>query len=348
MEQGASSRCRSTRYGGRHLAGAGISKPADGHDFIVEWRAASCAFSIAAGYHGLTTNRTGAPSSGSTDPSPAIRLVVGGRRLRRAPAGGRRALTRPNHIAGVAHWRGGGHPVGAGTRHGRLPAGAKPAASAHRMQRLRRTEHLLEAPCQSMAAGVDVAAAPRSTPCLTSASSINGFRPSAVTAPCSAIQGAPLMNRKLDCRAALDTLIADIEQARASVHRLLHLAGRRRRRPYRRYRRAAAQRGVQCRVMVDDGSRALVHPRARLGSNSATPASGCWRSVGNPRWRYRFSAPTCAPSQIVVIDNRHHPIAAARTAPIRNSRVKPEFAPWIDILLRPRRADRAPAARPCS
>jgi len=85
-----------------------------------------------------------------------------------------------------------------------------------RMQRLRRTEHLLEAPKHDDAAAVDVA--PRINALFDLCRSINGFRPvGGNRVALLGHPGAPIDEPKLDCRAALDTLIADIEQARETV-----------------------------------------------------------------------------------------------------------------------------------
>ena len=204
-----------------------------------------------------------------------------------------------------------------------------------RMQRLRRTEHLLEAPKHDDAAAVDVA--PRINALFDLCRSINGFRPvGGNRVALLGHPGAPIDEPKLDCRAALDTLIADIEQARETVHIAVYIwlddgAGGR----IADAVAAAARRGVQCRVMVDAlGSRAFTRgPRWKQLGDAGVRLLETLDDIA--RWRhFAFSrADLRDHRKIVVIDNRIAYCGSQNCADPEFA-VKPEFAPWIDILLR--------------
>ena len=277
------------RYRGRHLAGAGEVESRLTARCIVEWEAPPrAAFSIATGYHGLATNHPHSQGAAMWlqlihrhDLAGwlwAVAVFV-------APAGGRPRDDPPQSHAGVARGVGGGHPVGAGTRHGRHLL-LETSIGRTRMQRLRRTEHLLEAPSTTMPRPSMSRRA--STPCSTSAvRSTVSARSAATASPCSAIRARRSMNQaRLPRR--LDTLIADIEQARETVHIAVYIwlddgaGGTASPMPSPPRHR----RGVQCRVMVDAlGSRAFTRgPRWKQLGDAGV------RHAGNAR-RHRALAP---------------------------------------------------------
>ena len=204
-----------------------------------------------------------------------------------------------------------------------------------RMKRLRRMERLLEAPKNDDAGVVD--ARPRINALFDLCHSINGFRP--VGGNRIALLGhpdAPIDQPKLDCRAAIDTLIADIEQARQHVHIAFYIwldddAGGR----VADAVAAAAQRGVQCRVMVDAlGSRAFAN--GQRWQQLADAGVKLLRTLDDiSRWHhFAFSrADLRDHRKIVVIDNRIAYCGSQNCAD-PEFRIKPEFAPWIDLLLR--------------
>lgn len=204
-----------------------------------------------------------------------------------------------------------------------------------RMERLRRAERLLEAPKADDASVIDVP--PRINALFDLCHSINGFRP--VGGNRIALlghPGAPIDQPKLDCRAAIDALIADIEQAREHVHIAFYIwldddAGGR----VADAVAAAARRGVQCRVMVDAlGSRAFVNgSRWRQLADAGVKLLRTLDDIS--RWRhFAFSrADLRDHRKIVVIDNRIAYCGSQNCAD-PEFRVKPEFAPWIDLLLR--------------
>ncbi len=204
-----------------------------------------------------------------------------------------------------------------------------------RMERLRRTERLLEAPKNDDAAVVDVP--PRINALFDLCHSINGFRP--VASNRIALLGhphAPNDQPKLDCRAAIDTLIADIEQAQEHVHIAFYIwldddAGGR----VADAVSAAARRGVQCRVMVDAlGSRTFTQgPRWRQLRDAGVKLLKTLNDIA--RWRhFAFSrADLRDHRKIVVIDNCIAYCGSQNCAD-PEFEVKPRFAPWIDMLLR--------------
>lgn len=205
-----------------------------------------------------------------------------------------------------------------------------------RMIRLRRTQRLLEAPKHDDDTGtVDVR--PRINALFDLCHSINGFRP--VGGNRIALlghPGAPVDQPKLDCRAAIDTLIADIEQARQHVHIAFYIwlddgAGGR----VADAVANAARRGVQCRVMVDAlGSRPFIHgPRWKQLGDAGVKLLKTLDDVS--RWHhFAFSrADLRDHRKIVVIDNRIAYCGSQNCAD-PEFEVKPEFAPWIDMLLR--------------
>ena len=204
-----------------------------------------------------------------------------------------------------------------------------------RMQRLRRTERLLEVPKDDNTAAVDVT--PRINALFDLCRSINGFHP--VGGNHIALLGhpdAPIDQPKLDCRAAIDILIADIEQAQQHVHIAFYIwldddAGGR----VADAVSAAARRGVQCRVMVDAlGSRTFTHgPRWKQLDDAGVKLLKTLDDIS--RWRhFAFSrADLRDHRKIVVIDNRIAYCGSQNCAD-PEFRVKPKFAPWIDLLLR--------------
>ncbi|MCL7713428.1 cardiolipin synthase [Stenotrophomonas mori] len=139
-----------------------------------------------------------------------------------------------------------------------------------------------------------------------------------------------------DCRAALDTLVADIEQARESVHIAFYIwlddtAGGR----VADAVAAAARRGVACRVMVDAlGSRGFVG--GRRWKQLAAAGVKQLRTLDdiNRLQHIAFSRMDLRDHRkIVVIDNRIAYCGSQNCAD-PEFRVKAAHAPWIDLLLR--------------
>ena len=139
-----------------------------------------------------------------------------------------------------------------------------------------------------------------------------------------------------DCRAAIDALVGDIAQARQSVHIAFYIwldddAGGR----VADAVAAAAGRGVACRVMVDAlGSRAFIgSPRWAQLAQAGVKLLRTLDDL-NRLQHMAFSRMDLRDHRkIVVIDNRIAYCGSQNCAD-PEFRVKPRFAPWIDLLLR--------------
>ncbi len=169
------------------------------------------------------------------------------------------------------------------------------------------------------------------------AHSINGLQ--AVTGNRITLLGdadSPPADPRRDCRAALEALVADIEQARESVHIAFYIwlddgAGGRMADAVA----AAAQRGVACRVMVDAlGSRAFLEGRRWKQLRQAGVKLVRTLDDISRLQHMAFSRMDLRDHRkIVVIDNRIAYCGSQNCADAE-FRVKPRFAPWIDLLLR--------------
>ena len=147
---------------------------------------------------------------------------------------------------------------------------------------------------------------------------------------------APLNEPMRNAKAAMDTLIADISQARSTVHIAFYIwldddTGQRMAQAVE----AAARRGVVCRVMVDAlGSRAFLK----------SPLWGALAQAGVKqlatlddlnRWQhFAFSRMDLRDHRkLVVIDNRIAYCGSQNCAD-PEFRIKAKYAPWIDVLFR--------------
>ena len=206
-----------------------------------------------------------------------------------------------------------------------------------RLQRVR--QRLARLADTEVAQGVPgiAAALPDNAALFELASSINGFRPLAgnrITLLGAADGTAEQPMRH--CRAALDALVADIEQARQSVHIAFYIwlddgAGGR----VADAVAAAARRGVACRMMVDAlGSRAFIDgPRWKQLGEAGVKLLKTLDDI-NRLQHMAFSRMDLRDHRkMVVIDNRIAYCGSQNCAD-PEFRVKPAFAPWIDLLLR--------------
>ncbi|ARU04448.1 cardiolipin synthase [Comamonas serinivorans] len=137
-------------------------------------------------------------------------------------------------------------------------------------------------------------------------------------------------------RAAMNQLIADIEQAQVQVHIAFYIwldddTGTRMAQAVA----AAARRGVQCRVMVDAlGSRAF--RRSALWRELASAGVQLLATLDDVSrlWHMAFSRVDLRDHRkLVVIDNRIGYCGSQNCADPA-FRIKARFAPWIDLLLR--------------
>ena len=204
-----------------------------------------------------------------------------------------------------------------------------------RIKRLRDVEARMPLPADAEVAADAIS--PQFKPVFDLAQSINGFKPEAgnrivLLGDPSATPNTP----KLDSNAAIDALVADIEQSREHVHIGFyiwlddHNGGK-----VVDAVCAAAQRGVQCRVMVDAlGSRAFVHgPRWKQLRDAGVRVHAMLDDV--PRLGHLAVGRVDLRNhrKVAVIDNRIAYCGSQNCAD-PEFRTKPKFAPWIDLLLR--------------
>lgn len=178
---------------------------------------------------------------------------------------------------------------------------------------------------------------PQFKPLFDLAQSINGSHPTAgnrvvLLGDPSATPAEPMANSN----ASIDALVTDIEQATETVHIGFyiwlddHNGGR-----VVNAVCTAAQRGVACRVMVDAlGSRAFVHgPRWRQLQHAGVHVHAMLDDV--PRLGHLAIGRVDLRNhrKVAVIDNRIAYCGSQNCAD-PEFRVKPKFAPWIDLLMR--------------
>lgn len=156
--------------------------------------------------------------------------------------------------------------------------------------------------------------------------SVNGF------APVGGNQGELLA----DSNGAIDALVSDIHAARSHVHLVFYiwLPDHNGLKVVAALQQAAG-RGVACRVMVDAlGSRILVaspHWQALRAAGVRVTAA---LPIGNPLW-----APLAGRidlrnhRKIAIIDN-HITYVGSQNCADPEFRIKPRYAPWVDVLLR--------------
>ena len=204
-----------------------------------------------------------------------------------------------------------------------------------RIRNLHKVESTMPMPAQ---AGIAPDAIPaQAKPLFDLAQSINGFRP--VPGNRITLLGDPAATPeqpKADSNAAIAVLVSDIEQAREHVHIGFYIwlddnnGGR-----VADAICAAAQRGVQCRVMVDAlGSHAFVHgPRWRQMKEAGVHVHAMLNDV--PRLGHLAVGRVDLRNhrKVAVIDNRIAYCGSQNCAD-PEFRTKPKFAPWIDLLMR--------------
>jgi cardiolipin synthase len=202
-----------------------------------------------------------------------------------------------------------------------------------RYRRLRQVESILRLP------GPDVPAAlpEHAAPLFGMARTINGLP--AEGGNRIALLGdarAPATEPTRDSAAAIQALIADIEQARLHVHIAFYIwldddTGQR----VAQAVAAAARRGVQCRVMVDAvGSRAFRKgPLWRMLAEAGVKRLATLNDVARIG-RMAFSRIDLRDHRkVAVIDNRIAYCGSQNCADAA-FHVKARYAPWIDVLLR--------------
>ncbi len=155
---------------------------------------------------------------------------------------------------------------------------------------------------------------------------VNGFDP---------VRGnrAALME---DSNSGIDSIVADIDEAKDHVHLLFYiwLTDNNGLKVAEALKRAVA-RGVTCRAMADDlGSREMIRSKVWEEMKSAGVHLGRALQIGNPLLRsLKGRIDLRNHRKIVVIDN-HITYCGSQNCADPEFRLKPKYAPWVDILLR--------------
>jgi cardiolipin synthase len=156
--------------------------------------------------------------------------------------------------------------------------------------------------------------------------SVNGFNP----------VGGNSAHLLADSNAAVDAMVADIEQAEHHVHLLFYiwLPDGNGCKVVEALKRAAA-RGVACRAMVDNlGSRILIHSEHWRAMREAGVHVAVALPVGNPLLLpFKGRIDLRNHRKIVVIDN-HITYCGSQNCADPEFRVKAKYAPWVDAVMR--------------
>jgi len=156
--------------------------------------------------------------------------------------------------------------------------------------------------------------------------SINGFPPVA----------GNLVQLPVDSNASIDSIVHDIDMAKEHVHLSFYiwLADNNGLKVVEALKRAAA-RGVACRVMADDlGSRDMVRSPYWKAMAEAGVKLAVLLPIGNILFRpFRGRVDLRNHRKIVVIDNSIT-YCGSQNCSDPEFRVKPKFAPWVDIMMR--------------
>jgi cardiolipin synthase len=198
----------------------------------------------------------------------------------------------------------------------------------HRMERLRLATARLPAPATVPALATD------SLPAISEAhrhlfnvgTSISGFLP----------VGGNSGSLMPDSDATIDQMIVDIEAAERHVHILFYiwLADTNGTRVAEAVMRAA-QRGVTCRVMVDDlGSRAFIKSDLWQRMELAGVRLGRALQIGNPFVRVVTGRIDLRNHRKIVVIDNHITYCGSQNCADAAFLVKAKYAPWVDLVLR--------------
>ncbi|WP_218645177.1 cardiolipin synthase [Aquitalea sp. LB_tupeE] len=156
--------------------------------------------------------------------------------------------------------------------------------------------------------------------------SISGFAPSAGNR-------AELMP---DSDSTIDHLVADIDAARHHAHLLFYIwlpdnNGSRVAQALMR----AAQRGLSCRVLVDDvGSRLLLRSPLWQQMQDAGVKVAATLPVGNPLLRPFSGRIDLRNHRKIVVIDHYTGYCGSQNCADPEFRIKPRFAPWVDAVIR--------------
>jgi len=166
----------------------------------------------------------------------------------------------------------------------------------------------------------------RSEPLFRQGETINGFAP----------VGGNSAHLLADSNSAIDTIVADMDAAVDHIHLIFYiwLEDNNGRKVVEALKRAAA-RGVSCRAMADGlGSRAMIRSKSWKEMRDAGVQVAEALRIGHLLMRViRGRIDLRNHRKIVVIDNRITYCGSQNCAD-PEFRVKPKFAPWVDVLMR--------------
>jgi len=166
----------------------------------------------------------------------------------------------------------------------------------------------------------------RCAPLFRLGESVNGFRPVGGNS-------AELME---DSNSGIDAMVADMDAADAHIHLIFYiwLEDNNGLKVVEALKRAAA-RGVACRAMADGlGSRALIRSKCWKEMRDAGVQVAVALPIGNPLLRaFRGRIDLRNHRKIVVIDD-WITYCGSQNCADPEFRVKPKFAPWVDVLVR--------------
>lgn len=189
---------------------------------------------------------------------------------------------------------------------------------AERMQRVR--DELPDPPA------APVVVAPRHAPLFRVGQSIGGYAPT----------GGNTAALMADSNAAIDALVADIDAATDHVHLLFYiwLPDGNGTKVAQALMRAAA-RGVACRALVDDiGSKLLVRSALWAAMETAGVRLARALPVGNPLMRALYGRVDLRNHRKIAVIDDAVTYCGSQNCADPEFRVKPRYAPWVDVLLR--------------
>ena len=156
--------------------------------------------------------------------------------------------------------------------------------------------------------------------------SVNGFPP----------VGGNSAELPVDSNAAIDSIVSDIDAAKEHVHMSFYiwLLDNNGLKVVESLKRAAA-RGVTCRVMADDiGSRDMVHSQYWKAMKKEGIRLAVLLPIGNILfWPFTGRVDLRNHRKIVVIDGSIT-YCGSQNCSDPEFRIKAEFAPWVDIMMR--------------
>lgn len=156
--------------------------------------------------------------------------------------------------------------------------------------------------------------------------SINGFMP----------VGGNRAKLPADSNAVIDAIVTDIDAAKEHVHLSFYiwLPDNNGCKVVEALKRAAG-RGVKCRAMADDvGSRTMIHSEHWKAMKEAGVNLAILLAIGNPLLRQLKGRIDLRNHRKIVIIDGSITYCGSQNCADPEFRVKPKYAPWVDIMMR--------------